>query len=120
MEYRPQNLATLLAYIKSAPIEEASHLIQSYGDVREAKGIESGWRKCTQLHRKCAHMKRRRLEQFTMREENGVVDLHDVNKLVFFITDELERRGLQDLVDDITVKLGSVRIDRRLTFTNDD
>lgn len=120
MEYKPLNLAALLVHIKHAPIEEAAELIKAYGDVRETRGIESGWRKCTQLHRKCLHLKRRSLEKFTMEEQDGYVELHDLNKLMFFITDALEKKGLSDLADDITVKLGNVRIDRRLTFISND
>lgn len=119
MEYRPKNITALLEQIKLASPEDAAQLLQEYGNIRESRGIERGWAKCTQLHRKCAHLKRKRLDQFTMNEENGWVELHQVNKFAFFVMDALEKKGLSDLADDISVKLGTVRIDRRFTFIND-
>lgn len=119
MEYRAENITALLTHVRSSSLEEGAEMLKSYGDIRESRGIENGWNKCTQLHRKCRYLKNKRDRAFILEEDPEVkctVELHELNKLLFFITDELERIGADDLVDLIKVKTGSVKIDRRLTF----
>jgi len=116
MEYRAKNITALLTFIKSSSLEEGAAFIQSYGDIRESRGIESGWAKCTQLHRKCRNLKRVAERKFVLNDDDGFVELHELNKLVFFILDELGRIGNDDIADAVMAKVSGVKIDRRLTF----
>lgn len=116
MEYRAKNITALLEFVKSATPEEGAAFLQKYGDIREERGIVSGWEKCTQLHRKCRHLKQMAQRSFVMNDDNGFVELHELNKLMFFILDELGRIGNDDIADAVMAKVSGVKIDRRLTF----
>lgn len=126
MEYRTNEAATLVSYIKNESVDQASKLLRMYGDVREERGIISGWNKCIDMIKRCRKSKENRQRKFILEADNNYIEVHEFNKLLYFVIDGLEKLKLDgryseidDFIAELEVKLGTVKMDRRLTFLQD-
>lgn len=122
MEYRTNETKTLLSFMKTQPEESALELLVTYGNVREERGITSGWERCRRLFRTVRSLKEKRDRKFVLESDSTWIEVHEFNKFTYFIIDQLEKLDhpkAQEIIDLIEVKVGSVKLDRRLTFVND-
>lgn len=119
MEYRTNEIKTIINYIRTSSDAQAAAFITLYGDVREERGIEAGWSRCTTVHRKCRAARLKRERAFVLEADNNYVEVHELNKLLYPILDMLEARDMSDEIAQIEAMLGKVKLDRRLTFLND-
>lgn len=119
MEIRTNEIKTLVTFIKTYSPEQAALLLRTYGDVREERGIESGWDRCNIMHKRARALRLKRERAFVLEADNNFIEVHEFNKLLWPILDMLDAKGLDDEIAILEAKIGKVKMDRRLTFIND-
>lgn len=118
---------TLIDYIQQSDKENAEKALIEYGNHRAEKAIEESWKK---FRRVLAHVngknKKKIKDHILNYEENGAIDTLEFVKFIAALYDSLVldpskyseevidfASGVADFID---LKLGSIRIDRRMIF----
>ena len=118
MDYKAKDIKSLLSIIRRSSDEESFALLSSFSRIRYSDGLESGWEKCNDLHRKSKAFKDRESKKINLEEDDCGVEIHSFNQFVFFILDSLTSLGETDLKDEIIARIGNVRLNRRLSRTD--
>ena len=125
------NIETLIEVIQNATPQKALEIITYYGNKRETKGIEDGWKRSRVVQRFAVKSKREQLKKHLLNFDEGSNSIPDVEFVRFFagIEDclvnesqnmpEEVREFAASIQDLMWSKLGNVKPDRRITFRND-
>lgn len=126
-----QNIDLLVDEIYRVDKETAKQLIQEYGNVRCEHAIEKAWYKAMNVWKalgKC-RQKRMRDEILNFDDINGVITLKEFIKWYAGVEDELGffmrnggdryREVCSSVLSTMSNRLGDIRIDRRILFSND-
>lgn len=125
-----KNIETLVGYVKGATPENAAKAIIEYGNKRVSKGVEDAWTKSAIMWRKAFRRRQRRIKNHILdfNDEQSMIDL--INFIRFFsaVEDAIKfhsergssdtREALADINNLMYNKLGKIRLDRRLNFTD--
>lgn len=122
------SLSTLADAIVSLDKKTRESLIGHYGNLREAHGIEEGWKRATDLQRKLRNIRRKKYKDTLLDydEENRCVSLEELIRFFAAIEDELkvtmaygepkDREFAVNLHDFMWNRLGNIKVDRRFIF----
>ena len=123
-------LVSLIAKIEDK--EEIKKAVVAYGNKREKKGIEDGWRRSRVLHRFAIKNRKEQLKKHLLdyNEEAGAIPLVEFlryfSSLSDFIKDGVrayKTKEIMDFADEIEglmfSKLGGLKLDRRTLFSKD-
>jgi len=107
---------------QSSDTEEVSSLLSSYGNLRETKGIESGWQRCQSIYQKRFNHRTEMMKKHVAEyDEDGMITINTFNKVFWSIFEELktirsEKRSIKDFQDFLFTAIGNIKVDRRLCF----
>jgi len=120
-------LSGLVDAVKESDKDNAALLIERYGNLREERGIEHGWRKSADVHRKlkCIQQKKLKNAVIDYDEENRCLSLEEFIRFFAAVEDELKvtmeldgesRDFALNLHDFMWNRLGNIKVDRRFIF----
>lgn len=111
--------------VESKDGDEVKMLIKSYGDRRETKGIEEGWKNCKNVFAKSINIGKERLKKTILDydESVGMIELIDFIYFYKKIENELknqmkrgsfeERKFAENIYNLMSNSLGNVNVDGR-------
>ena len=127
------DIETLVSYIFACDDkEEIKNLILAYGNSRHASGIESAGQKARDFYAKINALRGKRIKNSILNwdEDNGTITLKELTKFIVGIDDQLRvmvghgDKAHADAASDISCilydRIGDLKIDRRLLFSNDE
>ena len=119
------NVKTLVNEIYESDKDRIEKLVIAYGDKREEKGINEGWKRCRMAWSKAIQIRTRRLKDHLLNynEHTAQIEIPEFILYVSSIADELKkvmmtgsdetRHAAADLFDFMYNKIGNVKTDRR-------
>lgn len=124
---------TLVVYLTACTDQEqVRDLVLSYGNARHKAGIESAGQKARDFLSKINAIRGKRMKNSILNwdEENGIISLKEFTKYITGVEDELKEmvkhgdlahaNAATDISSIMWNKVGDLKVDRRLLFSNDD
>ncbi|MCK5139459.1 MAG: hypothetical protein KAQ85_06430 [Thermodesulfovibrionia bacterium] len=127
-----QTLEALVKVIKDSDIENAVEMIKTYGNMRETRGISSGWSRSRVVMRFAMKNRKKRLKNSVLEfdEYAGMLSLISFTRLISAqenIIRDLHEKGSFEVrvacaeISDATMQLlGDVKLDRRIIYSKGD
>jgi len=123
-----KSVEAIVDLVKVLPKEEASIVIEQYGNARHELGITNECKRWVALQSKQRVLRTRRFKSFMLDVEDGAIDPLEFIRFFAVIEDELkyasfgQSQEVKDFAGEINDfmwnRLGNVKVDRRLIFNS--